>query len=228
MITCYRMNAGMQKDLKDNERKVFEEESEYPYQSKVLGMIMRYLHRYLVRFCPSDSLVINLGCGSGYQNYFMPRHRLLGVDLSWWRLKKARERFREQDFVLGDATSLPLAESCADVVISSGMVEHLPELNPLFEEIKRILKPQGLCLIAYPAEGGLCYSLGRKLTTKRYYESKLGVNYMELVRQEHLHEAREITAPIRQAFKLERLRYLPLGLPSIHLSAFVCAHCRLR
>ena len=43
----------------------------------------------------------------------------------------------------GDATSLPVADSSADVVISNGVLNLVPEKEQAFAEILRILKSGG-------------------------------------------------------------------------------------
>ena len=43
----------------------------------------------------------------------------------------------------GDATSLPVADSNTDVVISNGVLNLVPEKERAFAEILRILKPGG-------------------------------------------------------------------------------------
>ena len=43
----------------------------------------------------------------------------------------------------GDATSLPVETACADVVISNGVLNLVPEKEQAFKEIARILRPGG-------------------------------------------------------------------------------------
>ncbi|MBI4311505.1 MAG: class I SAM-dependent methyltransferase [Chloroflexi bacterium] len=52
--------------------------------------------------------------------------------------------------VFGDAEVLPFATACADVVIATAVVEHLPHPNSLAKESSRVLRPGGLLVMTTP------------------------------------------------------------------------------
>jgi SAM-dependent methyltransferase len=56
---------------------------------------------------------------------------------------------------LADLRHAPIADASLDWVISSHVLEHIPELDRCIDEILRILKPGGACWIQVPLEPGL-------------------------------------------------------------------------
>lgn len=59
----------------------------------------------------------------------------------------------QREFRLCSLDQLPLADSSADVVISLAGLHHTENKQPLFTELRRILKPGGQCIIADAGEG---------------------------------------------------------------------------
>ena len=52
--------------------------------------------------------------------------------------------------LVADAASTPFADNCADLVIATGLLEHVEDENALISEIFRILKPAGIAHIEVP------------------------------------------------------------------------------
>ena len=178
--------------------------------------------------CSAQEVVLNLGCGSGFQNKFLNIKNLIGIDNNIWRLKAASSYYQHQPFICSDALALPIKNQSVDRIVTCDFIEHVKNLEQLYSEIYRVLKPSGSCVISFPAEGGFAYGLGRRFTTKKHYEKTLNVDYMKLIRQEHLHTARELLSSIRQCFHIFSLKYVPFRIPSINLNACIIATCRLK
>ncbi len=53
--------------------------------------------------------------------------------------------------VVGRGEQLPLADACADVVLASNVMEHVPRPGVLGEEMLRVTRPGGLVFISYTA-----------------------------------------------------------------------------
>lgn len=100
--------------------------------------------------------VIDLGCGPATQlaqvAELNPGISFIGIELSEEMLLQARQHvqslgLKNVDLAQGDMTNLKhLPDGCADGVISTMALHHLPSNNHLekcFSEIRRILKPQG-------------------------------------------------------------------------------------
>ena len=102
---------------------------------------------------------INLGCGSsptpGYVNIDnSPTVRLANSPIGFLLRGKRefRETIRRMNVRYGSATKIPVADSCADVLFTSHMLEHLdrPEARTFLTEAKRVLRPGGVLRVAVP------------------------------------------------------------------------------
>ncbi len=79
----------------------------------------------------------------------------------WRRLAERNQKplpFAGVRLVQGDAAALPFAESTFDLVVSSAVWEHLPDVARATQEVNRVLRPDGVAVIQialFPAlEGG--------------------------------------------------------------------------
>lgn len=97
-----------------------------------------------------DTLV-DLGCGSGVVTARIAAGitigRIVGVEFDPHNCGL----FRERGFEAVEAnleSRLPLADEMADVVITTQVIEHLADTDGFLREIKRILAPNGLAVVA--------------------------------------------------------------------------------
>ena len=102
---------------------------------------------------PDDSLaVLDLGCGEGSFGpalFSANAAGYCGIDLSRKAIKIAARRWPAATWVLANADRiLPAADQSVDVVMS------LFGRRPV-SEIARVLKPQGICIVAVPGEADL-------------------------------------------------------------------------
>ena len=108
-----------------------------------------------------------------------------------------------------------------DCVLSVYCFEHLRRLPVCLSEIRRVLKQEGELLVGLPAEGGLLYGIGRRLTSKPYMERRYNINYDSIVRWEHWNTCHEVIAAIERSFNISCLQYLPFFIPSVHVNVIV-------
>ncbi len=92
---------------------------------------------------------LDIGCGTG--NYTIELNRrglsLIGVDPSEEMLKIARSKNDRIDWRPGKAEAIPVADECIDGVVASLTLHHWIDLNRGFNELHRILKPDGNLVI---------------------------------------------------------------------------------
>jgi arsenite methyltransferase len=79
--------------------------------------------------------------------------RVIGIDMTDAQLEKATRLAREHrlanvEFRQGYIEQLPVADGCADVVISNGVINLSPEKAKVFAEAARVLRPGGRLAIA--------------------------------------------------------------------------------
>ena len=97
--------------------------------------------------------VVDVGCGAGIDSLIAakkgrPDGRVIGVDMTQSMLEKARHGAKEAglknvEFREGYAEELPIVNGWADVVISNGVLNLMPDKSAALEEMSRVLKPNG-------------------------------------------------------------------------------------
>ena len=100
-----------------------------------------------------EERVVDVGCGAGIDTLIAakkigPDGRVIGVDMTPSMLEKARQAAKETElanveFREGYAEALPVEDSWADVVISNGVLNLMPDKAAALEEMSRVLKPGG-------------------------------------------------------------------------------------
>ena len=101
----------------------------------------------------SGERVVDVGCGAGIDSLIAakkvgPNGRVIGVDMTSSMLKKSRRAAEEAElknvqFREGYAEALPVDDGWADVVISNGVLNLMPDKAAALEEMNRVLKPGG-------------------------------------------------------------------------------------
>ena len=153
----------------------------------LLGWVQKQGHIQIEKMSQQKpGISIDIGCGSGFHFNYVDNGFHVGLDISAFLLKHAKERYGGTNFIQGDAYALPFKRESVDRVISIYNFEHLRRLPHCLTEIQRILKPFGELMVALPAEGGWMYGIGRHLTSKRHFNRKYGINYMNIVKFEVL------------------------------------------
>jgi arsenite methyltransferase len=95
--------------------------------------------------------VVDVGCGAGLDSLIAAKMvgsegRVIGVDMTPSMLEKARRAAKETglanvEFREGYAEALPVPDGWADVVISNGVLNLMPDKDAALEEMARVLKP---------------------------------------------------------------------------------------
>ena len=105
-----------------------------------------------------DDVFVDLACGTGDLALTAVRKTqgpgsIIGIDFSISMLKLAQEKYRRikldipWQFVNGDATALPLADSSVNSVSIAFGIRNVVDVPKAIEEIKRVLKPGGRLMI---------------------------------------------------------------------------------
>lgn len=92
-------------------------------------------------------LLVDVGAGEPQfaEEFRRAEARYLPVDLD----RRALERLPGEPGIQARGEMLPLADECADIVVSSNVAEHVRDPGHLANEMVRITRPGGLIFIAY-------------------------------------------------------------------------------
>jgi SAM-dependent methyltransferase len=114
-----------------------------------------HLARYVsVLDITKNKVVLDVACGTGYGSSLIAKtaKKVIGVDNSPQAIKYSKKNYNASniEFVVGDATQLPLQDQSVDVVVSFETIEHLLKPTLFINEIKRVLKPGGTFIVSTP------------------------------------------------------------------------------
>jgi SAM-dependent methyltransferase len=97
--------------------------------------------------------VVDVGCGAGIDSLIAakmvgPGGQVVGVDMTPAMLNKARQAVARAgltniEFRRGYAEALPVPDGWADVIISNGVLNLMPDKAATLQEMARALKPTG-------------------------------------------------------------------------------------
>lgn len=101
-----------------------------------------------------DKVVLDIASGSGYGTKLMSKNakRVIGVDYSKDAIRYAKTHYKADNitYLTGDAHQLPVEEKSIDVVISFETIEHLDKPDKFLQEVKRVLKRNGIFVVSTP------------------------------------------------------------------------------
>jgi ubiquinone/menaquinone biosynthesis C-methylase UbiE len=161
-----RFDSGQ---IKEANRTIFDQNSRgyskkrrIPFDKKTsLRLVQRYENATKKNFVHADRL-LDIGCGSGYLLLNLASTGLTaqsyGIDISLGMLKECRQYADnlgiKVNLAQADVDFLPLRSNSFDFVIGHAILHHLPNINSVFHEVRRILKPGGICIFTEPTKMG--------------------------------------------------------------------------
>jgi ubiquinone/menaquinone biosynthesis C-methylase UbiE len=116
---------------------------------------IEHVHRYALCFSYiKNKTVLDIACGDGYGSNLMASlaEKVFGVDISEEAVKHAQQKYKASniEFKQGSASKIPLLDNSVDVAVSFETIEHHELHKEMLEELKRVLKPDGILLISCP------------------------------------------------------------------------------
>ena len=118
-------------------------------------LLNEHLSRYyFARPLVEGRYAVDLGCGTGYGTAVLAQsaRRVLALDLSDESVAFAKRHYPAQnaEFVVSDCRQIPLGSQTVDAAICFEVIEHLAEQDAVLEEVRRVLRPDGLLVISTP------------------------------------------------------------------------------
>ncbi|AFZ47862.1 Methyltransferase type 11 [Cyanobacterium stanieri PCC 7202] len=95
-----------------------------------------------------NTKILDLCCGKGQTTQFLVKHshEVTGLDISPLALSQAKKNVPDAEYVEGFAQEMPFDANTFDLVHTSVALHEMTteELTQIFEEVYRVLKPQGI------------------------------------------------------------------------------------
>ncbi|WP_167568674.1 class I SAM-dependent methyltransferase [Brevibacillus migulae] len=122
-----------------------------------IDLYREHITRYLFAksFIQPGDKVLDVGCGTGYGTYELaciPNANVIGIDISHEAISYGTENFIKDnlEYLQMDCTQLELEESVFDAVVSFEVIEHLEQTEKYLNEIKKVLKEEGVFIVSTP------------------------------------------------------------------------------
>ena len=129
-------------------------EKNIPWYSKRLYKEHKIRYLFAKKFI-KGKVVLDIACGNGYGTYLLANSEakfVYGIDNSRKAIDYAKKNHDQKNisFNLGNAEKINLKNNSIDLVVSFETIEHLKYPNKFLNEVKRILKPNGLFILSTP------------------------------------------------------------------------------
>ncbi|BAA29298.1 class I SAM-dependent methyltransferase [Pyrococcus horikoshii] len=140
------------------------------------------LEPLLMKYMKKRGKVLDLACGVGGFSFLLEDYgfEVVGVDISEDMIRKAREYAKSREsnveFIVGDARKLSFEDKTFDYVIFIDSIVHFEplELNQVFKEVRRVLKPSGKFIMYFTDLRELLPRLKESLVVgQKYWISKV-------------------------------------------------------
>jgi SAM-dependent methyltransferase len=113
----------------------------------------RSIEANLYRSLKLEKPILDLGCGEGLFAHIVFDETIdTGIDPNSRELIRARELGAYAELIQCNGDSIPRPDSSYKTVISNSVLEHIPDLSPVFKEIFRILDPGGYLFFTVPTQ----------------------------------------------------------------------------
>lgn len=106
--------------------------------------------KLLTPFLEPNIRILDAGCGAGGNMEFMDEYgTVVGIDISQEMVEYCRMIGLKVSH--GSVDNMPFQDADFDVVLCLDVLEHLPDEQPVLEELKRVVKPGGILIFSVPA-----------------------------------------------------------------------------
>lgn len=139
--------------LQAEEHGLIDLNSSYTKEEYVLNLIHAFAYYQASKLCLNKN-VLDYGCNAGHGSEILSRRatKVTGVDVSTSAIETAKKITKVENlkFRLVDGKALPFKDNEYDIVVSCQVVEHIVDVDKYLEELKRVLKPDGVLFITTP------------------------------------------------------------------------------
>jgi SAM-dependent methyltransferase len=120
----------------------------------ILFLKQKKAYDFFSLYC-KEKFVLDYGCGSGYGTRLLSdfAKQAIGVDISERVIDYCNRQYSAKNLLFKNISpdySLPFEANFFDVIVSSQVIEHIPDVYRYLFELKRVLKDQGILFLTTP------------------------------------------------------------------------------
>ena len=190
------------------------------------GLIEKFNHGYGVKNAPEDfatTLEIGAGLGEHLHHEHLTSHQkknYVALEIRQNMADKIKASFPEVQTIVADCQKeLPFAEGYFDRILAIHVLEHLPDLPAAVKEMHRLCNKEcGSLSMVIPCEGGLAYSMARRISAQRIFEKRYQQPYQWFIEREHVNQPKEIFEELDKYFKIKHKAFFPFLIHNINLN----------
>lgn len=181
-------------------------------------IVDRFNHGYVVKTRPTTfTSTLEIGAGNGEHLSQEPlttlqKQAYVALELREDMAQELSERHPDTVAVVADCQEpLPYPDNYFDRVLAIHVLEHLPNLPAAAEEMFRVCnKEHGMLSVVIPCEGGLAYSLARKISAERLFRRRYHMPYRWFIEREHVSFPQEIIDELSTFFDITDREFFPI------------------
>ena len=187
------------------------------------GLVERFNHGYPVRHAPAHfRRTLEIGAGLGEHLHYEKltpeqEENYYTLELRENMSRQISERFPLVHAISGDCQQrLNFTDGYFDRILAIHVLEHLPDLPATVREMHRLCDPnKGTFSVVLPCEGGMAYTLARRISAQRIFEKRYQQSYRWFIEREHINRPDEILDELEQFFHITHRAFFPLPLPLV-------------
>jgi ubiquinone/menaquinone biosynthesis C-methylase UbiE len=187
---------------------------------KRFGIVEKFNHEYVVKHAPKEfSRTLEIGSGLGEHLVYerlseVQKRNYVALDLRENMIEELKKRFPEITACVGDCQSrLKFTDGYFDRILAIHVLEHLPNLPVTIQEMYRLCdKERGVFSVVIPCEGGMAYSLARRISARRIFEHRYKQPYQWFIEREHINRPEEILEELERFFRVVHRTFFPIPL----------------
>jgi ubiquinone/menaquinone biosynthesis C-methylase UbiE len=184
---------------------------------KKYKLIEKFNHNYVVKNATVNfRKTLEIGVGLGEHIFYeklssKQRANYFAFDLRQNMVDQLKKNHPDITTWVGDCQEkISVGDHAFDRIIAIHVLEHLPNLPAAVKEIYRVCdKKESIFSVVIPCEGGLAYSLSRKISAQRIFEKRYKQPYKWFIEREHVNKPAEILKEILPYFRLESRQFFP-------------------
>lgn len=201
------------------------------YDTKFKRFFSQAGHRKIARMLRggvSGKYLLEIGAGNGALLSHMPSNKYIGLDFSEESLEILKSKHESAVVISVDDTFIPFGTGCFENIVSLHTLEHIYPLGEHIQEIKRLLRINGIYSFVIPTEGGFSFWLGRQLVSGPNLKRKYGLDANYIMDREHINDAKRVLKFLRLYFENISKAYWPLKVTNLSVNAMIYGQCTKR
>lgn len=161
--------------------------------------------------------LLDMGCGDGAHMVYLKDYarEVYGSDYNIIRLLRAEKKGIARQVVLADATDYAAQDNSFDIIFFNHVLEHIPEDEKALSEIRRILKPGGICVLGVPNEGAFFSKLAYWLEPYQ----KRDTDHVQFYTGESLRQK-----CVKAGLKVQEVKHIGWGVPHFKFDEMLRKH----